>query len=98
MQHDHVFFVDRLSGRSFFYGGTMTQKELLTQRLLLYLKAERDITNNGQTVEIEGMRITRPNIDAVRAEIRNLKGEIAALDAKERAKGRSRIRTVVPLN
>ena len=76
----------------------MTQKELLTQRLLLYLKAERDITNNGQTVEIEGMRITRPNIDAVRAEIRNLKGEIAALDAKEKAKGRSRIRTVVPLN
>ena len=76
---------------------TMTQKELLTQRLLLYLKAERDITNNGQTVEIEGMRITRANIDAVRAEIRNLKGEIAALEAKERAKGRSRIRAVVPL-
>lgn len=76
----------------------MTQKELLTQRLLLYLKAERDITNNGQTVEIEGMRITRANIDAVRKEIRSLKGELSALEAKERAKGRSRIRTIVPLN
>ena len=76
----------------------MTHKELLTQRLLLYLKAERDITEFGQTVEIEGMRITRANIDAVRAEIRNLKGEIAALETKERSKARSRIRAIVPLN
>ena len=74
----------------------MTQKEWLTQRLQLDLKAERDIMLNGQTAEIEGMRLTRADIGDVRAEIRNLKGEIEALDAKEKAKSRSRIRAVVP--
>ena len=75
----------------------MTRKELLTQRLLLYLKAERDITQSGQTVEIEGMRMTRANLETIRKEIRNLEGDIAGIAAQEARKGRRRIRAVVPL-
>jgi len=75
----------------------MTQQELLQQRLQLYLKAERDVTLYGQTVELEGMRITRASLEDLRAEIRNLKNELSQLELQEERKKRSRIRAVVPL-
>lgn len=75
----------------------MTDREILIHRINLYLKAERDVTLHGQTVEIEGMRITRASLEDLRKEIRNLKDELAELDAKANTKKRSRIRAIVPL-
>ena len=70
----------------------MTKIELLQQRLTLYLKAERDILS-GQTVEIEGMRITRADLDTVRRQINNLRQQLTILS---RLKPRPRIRQVIP--
>ena len=70
----------------------MTKQELIRQRLALYYKAERDILS-GQTVEIEGMRITRTDIDIVRRQINNLENQLSELT---RPKPRSRIRQVIP--
>ena len=74
----------------------MTERELLLRRLELYLKAERDVTLHGQTVEIEGMRITRASLMDLRKEITNLKAELAKIDASAFNKTRSRIRVIVP--
>lgn len=71
-------------------------REMLIQRLLLYQKAERDITQFGQTVEIEGMRITRANLADIRKEIRNLQADIMKIDATAKSRNRRRIRVVVP--
>ena len=70
----------------------MTKIEILRQRLALYLKAERDILS-GQTVEIEGMRITRADLDTVRRMINSLTLQISQL---ERKTPRPRIRMVIP--
>ena len=75
----------------------MTDREILIQRINLYLKAERDVTLHGQTVEMEGLRITRASLEDLRKEIRNLQDELAELDAKAKVQKRSRIRAVVPL-
>lgn len=74
----------------------MTEREILMRRLELYYKAERDVTLHGQTVELEGMRITRANLMDVRKEISNLKAELAKLDAAAFNKTKSRIRVIVP--
>ena len=71
----------------------MTTLEILKQRLTLYLKAERDILS-GQTIEIEGMRITRADLDIVRRIINNLTAQIAEVSRKAQ---RPRIRIGVPL-
>ncbi len=71
----------------------MTNLEILKQRRNLYLKAERDILS-GQTVEIEGMRITRADLETVRRMINNLTNEIAEMS---RGKRRPRIRIGVPM-
>ena len=70
----------------------MTKRELIRQRLSLYLKAERDILS-GQTVEVEGMRITRADLDTVRRQINNLQNQLEELS---RARPRSRIRQGIP--
>lgn len=71
----------------------MTSLEILKQRLLLYRQAEREILS-GQTVEIEGMRITRADLEIVRKMINNLTNQIAEMTRKER---RPRIRIGVPM-
>lgn len=71
----------------------MTSLEILKQRLVLYRQAERDILS-GQTVEIEGMRITRADLETVRRMINNLTNEIAEMS---RTKRRPRIRIGVPM-
>lgn len=74
----------------------MTPKEITQRRLELYLKAESDITLHGQTVEIEGMRVTRADIDIVRKVIANLRKELDRIDDDEIGRRRPRLRVVVP--
>lgn len=74
----------------------MTKRELLQARLNEYYKAEHDVKIHGQTVEVEGMRITRASLSDLRREIRNLEGELADLE-RSTVRPRRRIRAVVPL-
>ena len=55
--------------------------ELLNKRLLLYLKAEQAILA-GQSYQIEGLELTRPNLLQVQNMIRALTNDIAALTDK----------------
>ena len=75
----------------------MTPKEITQRRLELYLKAESDITLHGQTVELEGMRISRADIDLVRKMIANLRKELDRIEEDEQGRRRPRIRAVVPV-
>ena len=74
----------------------MTKRELLQSRLNEYYKAEHDVKIHGQTVEVEGMRITRASLTDLRREIRNLEAELEELE-KSAVRPRRRIRAVVPL-
>ncbi len=75
----------------------MTPKEITQRRLELYLKAEADITLHGQTVELEGMRVTRADLDVIRKMIANIRKELDRIEADESGKRRPRIRQVVPV-
>ena len=75
----------------------MTPKEITQRRLELYLQAESDITLHGQTVEIEGMRITRADLDVIRKMIANIRKELDRIEADELGRRRPRIRAVVPV-
>ena len=75
----------------------MTPKEITQRRLEQYLKAESDITLHGQTVEIEGMRITRADIDVIGKMIVSLRKELARIEDDEAGRRRPRIRAVVPM-
>ena len=75
----------------------MTPKEITQRRLELYLKAEADITLHGQTVEIEGMRITRADLEVIRKMIANIRKELDRIEADELGRRRPRIRAVVPV-
>lgn len=74
----------------------MSRRELLQSRLNEYYKAEHDVKIHGQTVEVEGMRITRASLTDLRKEIRNLETELEELE-KTMERPRRRIRAVVPL-
>ena len=74
----------------------MTPKEITQRRLELYLKAEADITLHGQTVELEGMRITRADLDVIRKMIANIRKELDRIEQDESGRRRPRIRQVVP--
>ena len=75
----------------------MTPKEITQRRLELYLQAESDITLHGQTVEIEGMRITRADLDVIRKMTANIRKELERIEADEIGRRRPRIRAVVPV-
>ena len=74
----------------------MTPKEITQRRLELYLKAEADITLHGQTVELEGLRITRADLDVIRKMIANIRKELDRIEQDESGRRRPRIRQVVP--
>lgn len=74
----------------------MTRKELLIKRLHEYYKAEHDVALHGQTVEVEGMKITRASLDSLRKEIRNLEGELSDMGKYNPQGRRTRIRAVIP--
>ena len=70
--------------------------EILRKRLDNYLKAEEAITHS-QSYSMEGLTLTRANLDTVRKAIADLEVQI------ERAEGklynsRSRMRVVVPVD
>ena len=79
--------------------GIMTGTEIRQQiqtaqaRLTLYYKAEKAILN-GQSYEIEGLKLTRANLKDVQSMISNLESQISALNAKLR--GRTKFRIVRP--
>lgn len=75
----------------------MTPKEITQRRLELYLKAEADITLHGQTVELEGMRVTRADLDVIRKMIANIRKELDRIDDDEAGRRRPRIRQAVPV-
>ena len=75
----------------------MTPKEITLRRLELYLKAEADITLHGQTVELEGMRVTRADLDVIRKMIANIRKELDRIEADEIGRRRPRIRQAVPV-
>lgn len=75
----------------------MTPKEITQRRLELYLKAEADITLHGQTVELEGMRVSRADLDVVREMIASIRKELDRITQVESGRRRPRIRAVVPV-
>lgn len=75
----------------------MTPKEITQRRLEMYLKAEADITLHGQTVELEGMRVTRADLDVIRKMIANIRKELDRIEQDESGRRRPRIRQVVPV-
>ena len=74
----------------------MNYRQLLNERLKLYLQAERDILS-GQTVEVEGLKLTRADLDIVRKQINNLRNELDGVSEALSGTKRSRVRVVVPL-
>ena len=75
---------------------TTTIKEqihIAESRLALYYKAEKAILN-GQSYEIEGLKLTRANLKDVQGMINTLESKISALNAKLR--GRAKFRIVRP--
>ena len=69
------------------------QIRIAESRLALYYKAEKAILN-GQSYEVEGLKLTRANLKDVQSMINSLKAEISALNAKLR--GRAKFRIVRP--
>ena len=74
----------------------MNYRQVLNERLKLYLAAERKILA-GQSVEIEGMKITYADLDSVRKMIENLRNELDETGRVILGEKRSRIRAVVPV-
>lgn len=69
------------------------QIQIAESRLTLYYKAEKAILN-GQSYEIEGLKLTRANLKDVQSMISSLESKISALKAKLR--GRAKFRVVRP--
>lgn len=66
------------------------QIHIAESRLTLYYKAEKAILN-GQSYEVEGLKLTRANLKDVQSMINSLKAEISALNAKLRGHAKFRI-------
>ena len=76
----------------------MTKLEVLRARRELYLNAEAEILNNGQTVELEGLKLTRANLGTLRKELHEIETEIAKEEYMiKHKKNRGRIRVVIPI-
>lgn len=71
--------------------------EFLKKRLVLYLEAEAAILS-GQSYSLEGLSLTRANLDSVRKQIASLDAMIEAEEAKQSGKARARLRYVVPVD
>lgn len=69
------------------------QLRIKQERLMLYLKAEKAILS-GQSYEIEGLKLTRPDLSEVRKMITKLEDEVKKLSG---ARG-ARVRQVVPMD
>ena len=69
------------------------QIHIAESRLTLYYKAEKAILN-GQSYEVDGLKLTRANLKDVQSMISGLESKISALEAKLR--GRAKFRIVRP--
>lgn len=69
------------------------QIRIAESRLALYYKAEKAILN-GQSYEVEGLKLTRANLKDVQSMISSLESKISAFYAKLR--GRAKFRIVRP--
>jgi hypothetical protein len=65
-----------------------TPLEVATDRLSLYLKAERAILDGNQAYEINGRRLTRADLQVVADTIATLRAEINLLTASTSVRGR----------
>ncbi len=74
----------------------MTHLELLYAQREDCLKALHEVLRSGQSVEIEGMKITRADITKIRSMLNDIDNEIAELERQKNNQKRSRIRVVVP--
>lgn len=72
-------------------------REILERRLLRYMEAE-DAILSGQSYSVEGLSLTRADLDTVRKVIAQLDNQLAAIKAKESGTSRSRLRYVVPVD
>ena len=95
--HEFLRLLNPKNPKPYFSGGHMTPKEITQRRLEMYLKAEADITLHGQTVELEGMRVTRADLDVIRKMIANIRKELDRIEQDESGRRRPRIRQIVPV-
>lgn len=71
------------------------KRELLERRLLRYMEAE-DAILSGQSYSVEGLSLTRADLDTVRKVIAQLDAQLSSLKAKETGTNRTRMRFIVP--
>lgn len=71
--------------------------EILKKRLRRYCEAE-DAILSGQSYKIEGLELTRADLDTVRKVIAQLDAEISKQESILRGVTRSRVRYVVPVD
>ena len=74
----------------------MTKLEVLRERRKLYLKAEAEILRTCQTVELEGLKLTRANLGTLRKELHEIEVSIQREESQNKQK-KSRIRVVIPV-
>ncbi len=75
----------------------MTKLEVLRARREMYLRAEAEILNNGQSVELEGLKMTRADLGTLRKELHEIEVSIREEESRNKQKSRSRLRVVVPV-
>lgn len=73
-----------------------TRLDILNERLRMYYEAERSILQ-GQSYSMEGLTLTRANLDTVRKTIADLESEIIRTQNRLNS-SRSRLRVVVPVD
>lgn len=59
----------------------MTEAEIL-DRLALYLAAEKKVLEGNQSFTVAGTTFTHPDLGQLRAEIRNLRAELAIVQGQ----------------
>lgn len=73
-----------------------TRLDILNERLRMYYEAERSILQ-GQSYSMEGLTLTRANLDTVRKAIADLESEIIRTQNRLNS-SRSRVRVVIPVD
>lgn len=73
-----------------------TRLDILNERLRMYYEAERSILQ-GQSYSMEGLTLTRANLDTVRKTIADIESEIIRTQNRLNS-SRSRLRVIVPVD
>lgn len=75
----------------------MTKLEILRERRKMYLRAEAEILDNGQTVELEGLKLTRANLGTLRKELHEIEIAIQKEEGVMARSRKGRVRVVIPI-